>query len=760
MKFDITNIPTEMHHLNQWVCWKAVPNEKGKITKIPMNALNGKNAMSNNPETWTDMMGAIVGVDKYNFDGIGFMLENGYFGIDLDDCENELKNEFIEHMQSYTEESQSGNGIHIIARGSLPKGKRRTKGIEMYDNARFFVMTGKKIGDYKIIDGSEQVKHLFNKYLADKKEEPIQVNAEIVTMKSETLTDTEVLMKAQNSKNGIQFKLLFDGDFETLNYPSQSEADLAFANLLAFWTGKDASQMDRLFRMSGLYRDKWDRKQSGTTYGALTIQHAIKNCTTVYSNFHSDESHLKVNSKTGEVSYGTEIHYDVNDTGNAQRLVDRYNGFIRYNFENKMWKIWNGKFWQNDVTLQIKNYAEVIINEMKIEAMRAEDEQDRKSKIRNVQRAFNSAGKEALLKEAQHLEGIPCVNADFDNLDFMLNAQNGVIDLTNGKLIEHDKSYMMSNYINVPISKNKEPKQWLKFLDEIFLGDKNVIRFIQKSMGYTLTGSIREQVLFILYGDGNNGKSVFIDILNKLYGDYSITAQVETVLERKSGSNYTSDLARLKGARFVTTGENNEGSKLNEGLVKQLTGGGKITARFLYGTEFEFYPNFKLWLETNHKPIIRGTDKGIWRRIIPIPFKYKVSDNQRDKNLVFKLEQELPDILAWAVEGCLVWQKEGLVPPEAILESVQEYKNEMDIMTSFLTEMCEEIKDWETNANDIYSEYEKWAKQSNEYLMSKTKFGRELTKKFRKIRKSYGYVYQGVRLIKDNPSYVYKKFDV
>lgn len=757
MKFDITNIPAELHHLKRWVCWKAVHNEKGKITKIPINALTGKNAMSNNPETWTDMIGAYASVEKYNLDGIGFMLGDGYFGVDLDDCSQELKNEFIEAIQSYTEESQSGKGIHIIAKGYLPKGKRRTKGVEMYDSNRFFVMTGKKLGNFNIIDATEKVIPIYNKYLSEKE----VVEAEVVEQEKVSLTDNDVLLKAQNSKNGIQFKLLFDGQWETLNFPSQSEADLSLCKLLAFWTGKDFNQMDRLFRMSGLYRDKWDRKQSGTTYGNITIKNAISNTKSIFSpRTQQDESSLFVNSKTGEVSYTSQVNYELNDTGNAQRLVDRYGSVIRYNFENKNWKIWNGRYWQNDITKQIKNYAEVIINEMKIQAFQSEDENDRRSQLKNVQRAFSSSGKEAFLKEAQHLEGIPSVNGDFDRHDYLFNAKNGIIDLKTGKILEHKKDLQLSMFVNIDYLTTKQPTRWLQFLNEIFLGDQELIRYIQKSIGYTLTGSIKEQSLFILYGDGSNGKTVFLDIMSKILGDYAVNAQVETILERRGGSNYTSDLARLKGARFVTTGENNEGSKLNEGLIKQLTGGEQITARFLYGTEFEFYPNFKLWIATNHKPIVRGTDTGIWRRIKAIPFRYKVDEKSRDKDLIQKLESELPYILSWAVEGCLAWQEEGLELPKVIKESIQEYKNEMDIISTFLLEECEYVAEWETNANNIYTEYEKWAKQSNEHLMSKTKFGRELTKRFIKEKRSYGMVYKGIRLKKDNKSYVYKKFEV
>jgi putative DNA primase/helicase len=318
----------------------------------------------------------------------------------------------------------------------------------------------------------------------------------------------------------------------------------------------------------------------------------------------------------------------------------------------------------------------------------------------------------------------------------------------------------MSKIVPYQIDMANEPKMWLQFLEQIFLGDKELIHYIQKAIGYTLTGSIREQCLFLCYGEGSNGKSVFLDVISRMMGDYSMNAQVETLLERKFGtSNYTSDLARLKGARFTTTGENNEGSKINEGLVKQLTGGEKITARFLYGKEFEFYPNFKIWLATNHKPIIRGSDNGIWRRIISIPFLYKVPEGQRDKDLVFKLEQEIPQILAWAIKGGLMWQKEGLKLPSVIEKSNKDYQNEMDIIATFIDENAELLEGETTSAKELYEEYEKWAKVSNEYVMSSTRFGREISKRFQKVRKTYGWVYLGIRLNKNSPKYVYLEND-
>ena len=758
MQYDITKIPNELHDLKQWVGWKkGIKQENGKVTKFPINALTNKSAKSNDPNTWTDMISAVGGVQQYGLDGIGFMLEGGYFGVDLDDCSEELKREFIEQLQSYTELSQSGNGIHIICKGSIPR-SMRTEGIEIYQGGRYFVMTGNVIGNYPIEDCTQRIQPLIDKYFPQhskpsKKTQIVSYNEPIL------LDDTNVLLKARNSKNGPQFSLLLDGHWEG-NYPSQSEADMAFATLLAFWTNKNYEQMDRIFRMSGLYRDKWDRRTGHSTYGAITLNSAIDRTMSTYSKAYEDEQMISVSAKTGEVIIKKQEHYELDDTGNAQRFVDRFGDRIKYNFENKTWLIWNGIIWQVDVTNQIKTFAEIILQDMRIEAMQETNENLRKEMLRNIKRTSNSAGKEAMLKEAQHLQDIPTTNNDFDTQDFLLNTLSGIVDLKTGRLLEHSKEYLMSKLIPYEINVETKPKKWLEFLNDIFLGDAHMIDYIQKAVGYTLTGSIREQSMFIAWGDGLNGKSVFLDIMTRMMSDYGMTAQVESLLERKYGaSTYTSDLARLKGSRFVTTGENNQGSKMNEGLVKQLTGGEKITARFLYGKEFEFYPNFKIWLATNHKPIIRNNDNGIWRRIVSIPFLYKVPSHKINKNLIYELQEEIPMILAWAIEGCLKWQKEGLKQPQMIEQSNDEYKKEMDIVQIFLDDNVDYVQGATCSANELYQEYLAWAKANNEYQKSATIFGKELAKKFNKIRKTSGYRYEGIRLKKDNPdpAYVYEK---
>ena len=294
--------------------------------------------------------------------------------------------------------------------------------------------------------------------------------------------------------------------------------------------------------------------------------------------------------------------------------------------------------------------------------------------------------------------------------------------------------------------------QWKQFLQDIFDGDGDLIHYIQKAVGYSLTGSTEEQCIFFCVGNGRNGKSTFLDTISDIMGDYACNIQPETIMVKKVSSSANSDIARLKGARFVTTVEPNEGVRLNEGLVKQITGGDRVTARHLYGQEFEYTPEFKIWMGTNHKPIIRGRDEGIWRRLHLIPFSVQIPKEKVDKSLKDKLRQEYVGILNWAVEGCLRWHEEGLELPPVVAKAVSEYKSEMDVVATFLDE-CTERGPGEVRAGELYQAYKEWTKDNGQYLMSNTKFGLEVVKRFERKKDRDGWKYLGLRLADDKKPY-------
>lgn len=736
------NIPDELKKLKQWVCWQG--------DKLPRNPYTGGNAQSNNKETWSDFDTAIKALDKYHFDGIGFMFANGYFGVDLDKCldNTDFIDEFVETLQSYTEISRSGNGIHIICKGTLPDGARRRGNVEMYSSGRYFIMTGKLYNpNYtEIKDCTESIKLLHNKYLYTEKP---QVAPRVIQKLD--MDDNEIVDKARNCRTGSLFQLLYSGNWQGV-YNSQSEADLALCNHLAFWTQKDATQMDRIFRTSGLYRDKWDSKRGAYTYGETTIQKAITNCVEVYEpKYESDDTSLAVGVFRGndsKLDFPKNV-YDMTDTGNAQRLRNKYVGNIKYSYIQKEWYYWTGKVWQVDNSGEIKKLADVIIDDMKKEAFRA-DGDIQEELLKWCNRTASSKGKTNMITETQHLEGIPVQPDEFDAYTDYINCQNGIVNLRTGELLPHDSNFMMTRICYTDYDTTcGEPKLWLKFLNDVCNGDKELINYLQKCVGYSLSGSIREQCAFFIYGIGNNGKSTFLDTISDLMGTYASNVQPETIMVKKNDGGANSDIARLKSSRFVTSVEPNEGVRLNEGLVKQLTGGDKVTCRFLYGKEFEYVPEFKIWIGTNHKPTIRGTDVGIWRRIKLIPFEVNIPKDKVDKTLKYKLRKELPQIFNWAVQGCIKWQQEGLELPKCVQEATKEYKAEMDILTNFM-EQCVEI-DYKSPepimAPQLFNLYTVWAQKNNEYQMTSRKFYLEIVKKVpEKTRIDKGVCYKGIKL--------------
>ncbi len=747
------NIPSELKQYPNWVCFRFEPDpSRPKPKKVPINPRTGERAMSNNPETWSDYDTALKAASR--FDGLGFMFGNSpFFGVDLDKIEQELRGyidgepgivgEFIDTLQSYTELSPSGTGIHIICRGSLPPKGRRNGNVEMYESGRFFTVTGNLFGNYtEIRENTEQIKPLHEKYIGGGASEPA---ARIASSPPLSMSAAEIVEAARKSRSGEKFSRLYGGDVS--GYPSQSEADMALCNMLAFWTRRDPSMMDIIFRQSGLMREKWDRKQSGSTYGALTIQKAIEQCTAEYDPAQNAGYSVVIRGKSAP---DTVKNYSFDDTGNSDRFVDLFGEDMRYNYADKRWLYWDERRWHSDLGNVIFSAIDKAVDSMGAEMKyyeQQEDEDMAKAFQKHVKYSRSHKGKEQLKKEAEHR--LPIMPHQLDKHKMAFNVPNGILSLKTGELMPHDPKWLITKVSFVEYSDNADCPQWRKFLDEIFGGDKELIRYIQKAVGYSMTGQTGEQCVFFLYGTGRNGKSTFLDVIRDIMGDYAANIQPETIMVKHSqGNAINSDIARLKGARFVTSVEPNEGMRINEGLLKQITGDDVVTARKLYGDEFEFKPEFKLWMATNHKPIIRGTDTGIWRRIHMIPFTVQIPEGKVDRKLKYKLEREYPAILRWAVEGCLLWQQEGLFMPKAVLEQVREYRREMDVVSAFIEDRCEVGEGYYVKSSELYAAYFAWCDGNNEYKMSNTKFSTEVAKTFTKKKQPDGIYFLGIKLIR------------
>ncbi|MCM1236026.1 MAG: phage/plasmid primase, P4 family, partial [Ruminococcus flavefaciens] len=729
-------IPYEMKKCCNWVCWQGLPDEKSHsgIKKVPMSALNGSPAKSNDPSTWTTFENALLIKNAHNFSGLGFMFGNSdYFGVDIDDCREEVERylngdksgiigEFIETLGSYAEISQSGNGIHIICKGTLPEGARRKGKIEMYENGRYFIMTGNQIGHFDgIRNCTDSIKNLHKKYLQGE----VHKNSKKCTIvQSAELNENQLICKIMQSASAEKFSTLYNGDWSA--YPSQSEADMAFCSILAFWCGGDTTKMDSIYRNSGLMRDKWDRPTSGSTYGRILMEKCVNECTEFYDPNKKDTFRITIKNKSDvEIKMRT-----LDDTGNAQRMNDVFGDSLRYNFTDKRWMYYTDGKWKYDDKGIVQTCADRILGRMNKEEKLWGDRLNDFQKHRKKTRSHNA--KTAMIREFQHL--VPISPSELDTNKTLVNCPDSVINLENGEISRHSPDFYMTKMLGTSMPESpKKPEKWLNFLADIFNGDDELIRYVQKALGYSLSGLTNEQCMFFLYGAGRNGKSTFLEIVRKILGDYAVNIQPESIMIRQNnGAN--SDIARLKGARFATSTEPNEGMRLNEGLVKQLTGDDMITARKLYGDEFEYRPEFKLWMATNHKPTIRGTDLGIWRRIHIIPFTVTIPEERVDKNLAQKLETELPDILAWIVEGYRLWTAEGLRKSTAVEKATADYKNEMDVISAFLdSELVQQ--GGECKASALYATYCKWATDNNEFKMSSRKFGLEMSKRYDKVHK-------------------------
>ncbi len=403
------------------------------------------------------------------------------------------------------------------------------------------------------------------------------------------------------------------------------------------------------------------------------------------------------------------------DLGNARRLCATYGPTTRYVPQWGAWLTWQDTRWERDTTGEIYRRAKHAAEAIWTEALAHPDHEQRKELLKWALRSEGEPRLKAMVELARTEPGIPVEPAQLDTDPWALNVANGTIDLTTGRLRPHDPAEMITKLAPVTYDPDATSPVWDRFLADATGGDQALAAFLARAVGYSLTGSTREEVLFFAHGPAATGKSTFVDAIEATLGDYSRRADFETFLARPGdGGGARGDIARLAGARFVNSVEVDEGKKLAEGLVKTLTGGDLITARFLYRDEFEFRPQFKLWLAANAAPKIRHGDDGIWRRILRIPFAHVVPTAARDPHVKQALRDPAvggPAVLAWAVNGCTRWQADGLQIPDTIRAATSAYRADMDPLGDFLTEHCQFDRDAWTVKVEVHDRYEEWAKE-------------------------------------------------
>ena len=746
----VDNIPAKLRETGLFCCWRY-EERNGKRTKVPYNPRTGGKAQSTNPDTFTPLSGALTSLELGGYSGIGVGVFGGLGAIDIDHCIrdtgelSELAFDVMHTMQGYTEYSPSGQGLRILF--TVPEGFQYDKaryyinnqkaGLEVYIagcTQKYVTVTGNALTPgLDLEERGEQLRAVLEKYMVrPRAPKPTPPPAPALPDgDAETgggladLDDLALIERAKRSKSGAQFAALWSGNIT--GYQSASEADIALCNALAFWTNKDPARMDRLFRRSGLMREKWDRRQSGSTYGTITIQNAIGTARQGYD----PQAHFKrkADQITAPTAAGTltlvDLHpekndrYSWNDIGSGNLFADWYKDKARYVPERKKWFIYNGRVWEPDTgNLQAMELCKKLADDLAVYALALPEGAVRDDYRDFVNRWQVRRNRETILKDAASV--YPVSLAGFDKDPYLYNCLNGTLDLRTREFRPHSPADMLSIAANVRYVPNVRSELWERVVREAMQGDQGKIAFLQKAMGYGLTGDTAEECFFILYGaTTRNGKGTLMETYMRMQGGYGRTARPETITQKQTvnSSGPSEDIARLAGARVVNISEPDKKMVLSAALVKTLTGNDKITARFLNENSFEFYPQFKFFINTNHLPKVTDVTVFSSGRVKVIPFERHFTEAEQDKSLKKKLAQadNLSGLLNWCLDGLWLARETGFDPPSAVLAATSQYQRDSDKITRFVEDMMEPDITGEIRTEDAYRVYQEWCARNGQY---------------------------------------------
>ncbi|MEW5784803.1 MAG: phage/plasmid primase, P4 family [Bacillota bacterium] len=437
---------------------------------------------------------------------------------------------------------------------------------------------------------------------------------------------------------------------------------------------------------------------------------------------------LQLTADDEKLIEGISLSENLTDMGNSRRLVMQVAGNCRFLADAGKWIIWTGKRWEIDKTGAVMRQARDAVRRIYNEAAVALDENERKAIAKHAIRSESENRIKSMVSLTQTEPEIPIRLDELDRDIWLLNCLNGTINLTTGRLHSHRRDDFITKLCPVEYKIEARSELLDSFLERV-LPDAEVRRYVQKALGYTLTGDTGLEKLFFAYGPPATGKSTLLSAVESVMGDYAVTADFESFLQRDRVTGAArNDIARLAGRRFVLSVEVEDGRKLAESLVNQLTGGDTIAARFLYSESFEFKPQFKLWLAANNRPKVSGPESAIWRRMVQVPFLETIPENERDPAVKSRLRTtERAALLAWLVSGCLLWQKEGLLEPRAVKHLTDDYREESDVLKDFFQECCLLEPTAQASNTQIWRAYQDWCKANGErYPLGRKRFTQAL----------------------------------
>ena len=737
----------------RWLCHKD---------KRPLSARNGNAGSSTDPTTWAPYAVAVATAKRLKLDGVGIVFTgDALVGIDLDKCIGDSEGttaKYAKHLiamtRSYIEVSPSGRGLHIIGTGKIPraaKEKLHGIGVEVYNVGRYFTWTGDVIeGEHDDIDTVQDVvDDIFDAIEYAKPAKP--------TVRPYTPSNTadgyvgavwarwldQALTKMTNAVNGerhntrVKMGRLLGGALaavRAVGFDPMSDDD-AVAQIYDALAPDDGEEEKEL----GAIRWGFDHGLSAPLdipAPPVPPMESLESLDAIFGSAIIETTPAEVIPSNPEVI--PTIH--LTDLGNGLRFVEAVKDRVCYVQAWGQWMVWNGKYWEVSDDIVIRKVAHAVVIDMYKAAVKDNVLDNELAKW--ALKSETAARITAMIGEAQPYLVVDV--ARFDAHPDYLNVGNGIVDLRSGAVIGHDRTWFFTKYIDIDFDPNADRTVIDAFMQTITAHDLDLSQYIKRAVGYSVTGRTDEHCLFFAYGNGKNGKSTFMNMLSMVMGEYATTTSVEALLDvNAKGEGASPYMARLPGKRLAMAQEMPEGRRMNESLVKSITGGDRIATRGLYKDVFEFTPTHTLWVSGNHKPRIAGTDDGIWRRLRILPFTTTIPEAQRRDSRAIEAEfyAHRTGILRWLIEGARMWYKMGLGSCRAVDVATSEYRGEEDAVARFITERCDMSPVKSVSKALLYAAWREWAEDEGDkaaFAKSQRWLLRQLSDRWGCIRGGHG----------------------
>lgn len=753
------SIPKALANTPQWLAYRLIDTGKGRLSKPPFSPRTGLQCAKNDEQEFTTLQEAVVGAERYDMDGVGFVFTNGFIAIDLDECFGEdgkllpVPQDIFDHFtDTYWEYSPSGNGLHGFMYGRKPN--ERTKDtafhIEVYSGYNFVTVTGDHVEgtNTDAVDMQDALDWLYDKYL------PPIVSPNIdfgpVDHGDKSAEDWLALGLSKDDKLGSLYNA-------TEHIGDESSSDFALLCKLAYWLNRDEKAITNAFMSSPWVRTKdaaHTKKLKREDYLARSVDKAIRltAITACETSRQYETKAIRFFMGTPQVD-GTETFPIENytDLGNAEAMAEVFRDGLCYT-EEWGWCFFNGTRWEVDVTyrameaardiahglmLSATDWLERVRGELDEEGVSYESDEGKRrlaAPMAFYKHALKSQSEHGLTAMVNLNKAYMIASAHQFNADpWLLNTPRGVVDLKTGEMMPHAAKYHLTNMTSVA-PEHKPTPLFDAFLQKIFCGDQDLIDFVQVQLGSALIGKVYTENLIIANGIGSNGKSTLFNTIQYILGDYATSIDPDLLMSSKS-SEQQIGMAMLQGKRFAVAQETEEGQRLKTSMLKRLVSTDTKVAKRLYHNPHEFVPAHTLVLSTNHLPKVSSTDLGTWRRIVILPFEAIIPPSEiiTDFHSIL-IEREGGAILQWLIDGAVKFHEMGcdiVDKPAAVRRASAEYRASEDWVSNFIQEMCVPESDHHNETlvvrhTDLYHAYQMWAKNNGEYVRSSIAFGRAL----------------------------------